>query len=84
MNCQVDFEALTWLKENNLKYYGSIEISTAWIESLPEDNVPEEITSIIRQSDDVRIIDQESAGYVPLDDNEGLSHYQYKYPYGQD
>jgi hypothetical protein len=76
---QVVFEALKWLKKNNPKYYGAIEISTARIESLPEDGVPEEITSIIRQSDDIGIIDQESAGYVPLDDDEGLSHYQYQH-----
>lgn len=41
------------------------------IESLPEDDVPQEITSIIRQSHDVGIIEQESEGYVPGDDNEG-------------
>ncbi|KIJ13524.1 hypothetical protein PAXINDRAFT_13640 [Paxillus involutus ATCC 200175] len=70
--CRVVFEALQWLKEHNAKYYGNIEISVSRIESLPEDDVPQEITSIIRQSDDVGIVDQESEGYVPVDDNEGI------------
>ncbi|KAI6098566.1 hypothetical protein F5141DRAFT_1066907 [Pisolithus sp. B1] len=51
-------------------YYRDIEISSACIESLPEDDIPPEVTAIIRQSEDVRIIDQESDGYVPLDNDE--------------
>ncbi|KIJ21317.1 hypothetical protein PAXINDRAFT_151862 [Paxillus involutus ATCC 200175] len=64
------FRALQWLKEHNTKYYGDIEISVSRIESLPEDDIPQEITSIIRQSDDVGIVDQESEGYVTVDNNE--------------
>ena len=71
VRCQVVFEALRWLKENNQKYYGDIDISTPRIESLPEDDVPEEITSILRQSEDVGVIDEESEGYIPQDNNEG-------------
>ncbi|KAI6030606.1 hypothetical protein F5J12DRAFT_713196, partial [Pisolithus orientalis] len=43
----VVFEALHWLKEHNVKHYGDIEINAPWIESLPEDDIPEEIMSII-------------------------------------
>ena len=68
---KVVHDALLWLKENNPKYYGDIQISDSHLEELPEDNVPEEIMSIIRQSDDVGMVEQESAGYVPQDDNEG-------------
>jgi len=41
--CQVMLEALCWLKVNNTKYYRDIEISPTRIQTLPEDNVPEEI-----------------------------------------
>ena len=68
---KVVHNTLFWLKENNPKYYGDIEISDSHLKELPEDSVPEEITSILRQSDDVGMIEQESAGYVPQDDNEG-------------
>ena len=60
-----------WLKEHNPKYYGSIEISEAHMQRLPEDDVPEELTSIIRHSEDVGVIEEESNRYVPQDDNEG-------------
>ncbi|KIK23468.1 hypothetical protein PISMIDRAFT_100334, partial [Pisolithus microcarpus 441] len=63
-------EALQWLKINNPKYYGAIEISSERLQSLPEDDVPVEISSVIRQSDNVSIIDQESEGYVPVDNEE--------------
>ncbi|GLB44644.1 putative G-quadruplex DNA unwinding [Lyophyllum shimeji] len=66
---QFVFEALRWQKEHNTKYYGNIEIDAERIRSLPEDDVPIEITGIVRQSEDTGIIDQESAGYVP-DDND--------------
>jgi len=68
---KVVHDALFWLKENNPKYYGDIEISDSHLKEVPEDSVPEEIMSILRQSDDVGMIEQESAGYVPQDDNEG-------------
>ena len=65
------FDALHWLKEHNPKYYGDIEISEARMESLPEDDVPEEIATVIRQSEDVGVVEEESNGYIPQDDNEG-------------
>ncbi|KAL4077870.1 hypothetical protein J3A83DRAFT_4186142 [Scleroderma citrinum] len=47
-----------------------IVISTSHLAELPEDNIPEEIIDIICQLDDVGVIEQESAGYVPQDDDE--------------
>ena len=60
--------ALAWLKANNPKYYGDITISTDALRQLPDDDVPDEILSIVRQSSDVGILDQEGAGYVRADD----------------
>ncbi|KAK6974457.1 hypothetical protein R3P38DRAFT_3239546 [Favolaschia claudopus] len=58
------FDALRWLKENNPKYYGDIRIDMTRVAALPEDDVPLEITSIVRQSTDTGIVDQESDGYT--------------------
>ena len=63
--------ALQWLKVNNPKYYHDIEISPTHINSLPEDDVPKEITAIIRQSEDLGVLEEENDSYVPPDDNEG-------------
>ena len=60
--------ALAWLKVNNPRYYGDITISADALKKLPDDDVPDEILSIIRQSDDIGILDQEGAGYVRTDD----------------
>ncbi|KAK6992004.1 hypothetical protein R3P38DRAFT_3437864 [Favolaschia claudopus] len=51
-------------KANNPKYYGDIRIDMGRVASLPEDDVPLEITSIVRQSTDTGIVDQESDGYT--------------------
>ena len=56
--------ALNWLKAHNPKYYGSISISQQQLNQLPEDDVPDEILGVIRQSNDPGVIDQESSGYV--------------------
>ena len=56
--------ALNWLKANNPKYYGDIVISQQQLDQLPEDDVPDEILGVIRQSNDTGLVDQESAGYV--------------------
>ncbi|KAF8145651.1 hypothetical protein K438DRAFT_1735322 [Mycena galopus ATCC 62051] len=52
-------------RTNNPKYYGHIQIDEARLRALPEDDMPLAITSVIRQSTDTGIIDQESDGYVP-------------------
>lgn len=65
---QFVFEALTWLKSHNPKYYGSITIDPIRIRQLPEDDVPDEIAGLVRHTTDTGLIDQESAGYVPVDE----------------
>ena len=65
-------KALQWLKMNNPKYYGDIEICTQRLEDLPEDDVPDEINAIVRQTENVAVLDEENDGYVPQDDNEGM------------
>lgn len=64
---QAVLEALRWLKENNPKYYGDIEISPRQMAELPEDDVLIEVLSMVRQSEDVGVVEKESEGYVPLD-----------------
>lgn len=70
----VVMEALLWLKHNNMKYYGDIQINAERLAHLPEDDVPEEIHALVRQTEDVGVLDEESDdGYVPKDNNEGVS-----------
>lgn len=75
---RIVWDALLWLKQNN-PYYADIEISTSHLEELPEDDVPGEVMDIIYQSDDIGVIEQESAGYVLQDDNEGQSYKSLSY-----
>jgi hypothetical protein len=60
-------EALRWLKTHNPKYYGDVVIDDTRIGLLPDDDVPIELLSVIRQSTDVDVVMQESAGYVEED-----------------
>jgi len=55
---QVVLEALVWLKDHNPKYYGDVIIDAERLSALPEDDVPLEISSIVRQSTDLGIVDQ--------------------------
>jgi len=57
-------EALVWLKTNN-PLYANVEINDDRLSSLPEDNVPIEITINIRYSDDTDASEREQATYVP-------------------
>ena len=63
---------LAWLKANNPKYCSNIVISPNGLKRLPDDGIPDEILSIVRQSNDLGILDQEGAGYV-CTDNIGIS-----------
>lgn len=65
---QAVLSALLWLRHNNQKYYGNIEISDDHLAQLPEDGVPEEIIANVHQSEDVGIVDEESQGYVPREE----------------
>lgn len=58
--------ALEWLKENN-HLYENITISAERLESLPVDSVPEEISSLVKYSDDTRLLAEEMDGYIPND-----------------
>lgn len=69
---QVVYNVLTWLKENNMAYYGDVEISAERIRQLPEDDIPDEILHGVRQCTDSGVVDQESEGYVPLDEEEDV------------
>lgn len=60
--------ALQWLKLNNPRYYGGIEIDAVRLSRLPEDDVPEEILATVRQSQETGVIDEEAQGYVPDED----------------
>ena len=54
--------ALQWLNAHN-PYYKDIDIDFEALNSLPEDDVPEDILGIVRQSEDVDVVEQERAGY---------------------
>lgn len=65
--------ALNWLKVNNPKYYGGVTISQRQLDQLPEEDVPDEILGVIRQSNDTGLVDQESPNYVRTDETGTLS-----------
>jgi hypothetical protein len=70
--------ALRWLKENNPKYYGDIEIDESRLGMLPEDDVPDEVRVNMRQETDDLVLNLESDGYVPEHNNEDDSYDQGK------
>ena len=51
-------------------YYGDIQIDPKHLCGLLEDDVPIKILGIIHQTDDIGLINQESAGYIPTDRDE--------------
>ena len=58
--------ALVWLKANN-RHWADIEIDPDRLASLPDDDVPDHILKIIRQSQVIGIIDEEGSGYAHHD-----------------
>lgn len=56
--------ALIWLQKNNPTYYGDIKLDEHHLNLLPEDDVPQEILGIIRQSTDSTAVDKEHEGYM--------------------
>lgn len=58
-------EALYWLKTNNSKYYGDIQIDSAQLVNLPVDGIPEELMNIIRHEPNSETMADEDTGYVP-------------------
>ncbi|KAH0832151.1 hypothetical protein J3R83DRAFT_13062 [Lanmaoa asiatica] len=68
---RVVHQALIWLKANNSDYYGDIEIDEGRLAQLPEDDVPEELMCVVKHSEDTGVVEQESDGYVPVDEDGG-------------
>jgi hypothetical protein len=59
--------ALLWLKINNPKYYGHVEISEEVLESLPENDVPSQILDRVHLETDESCLNAENDSYVPAD-----------------
>lgn len=59
------YEALSWLKIHNLKYYECVQIDGTQISKFSDNDVPIEILGVIHQTDDVAVVEQEAEGYVP-------------------
>lgn len=57
-------DALVWLKTNNPIYY-DIKICESRLNDLPSDDIPPEIMSLVRVSDDTDLLAAEHDGYVP-------------------
>ena len=62
-------DALLWLKQNNKKYYGDIEISNVALQRLPEDDIPAQLKAVIRTTVNEKIVDEENDGYVPVEED---------------
>lgn len=60
---QVVFDALLWLRSHN-PIYGDIEIDNVRLEELPEDDVPQELLSVVRQEEDEEMAEKERESYV--------------------
>lgn len=61
----VILDALRWLKANNAKYYGDVEIDFVQLNKLPVDDIPTELLTVIRHEENLDMVDQEDTGYVP-------------------
>ena len=59
------WNALVWFKQNNMKYYGDIEISDLLLQQLPEDDIPDQLKAMIHMTDNEKIVDKENESYVP-------------------
>lgn len=66
---QVVHEALQWLKENNVKYYGHMKLCMENLSELPVDDVPSEVVGLVQHSNDIGILEEENGGYLPSHDD---------------
>ena len=68
---RVVYDALVWLHDHN-PIYGDIYIDHVRLEELPEDDVPHELLSVVRQEENDELADMERETYVNADfeDNE--------------
>ena len=60
------YEALTWLQGNN-PLYADIHVDRRRLEELPDDDVPNELLSVVRVGDDEELIEKEWESYLNLD-----------------
>jgi Domain of unknown function (DUF6570) len=67
--------AILWLRENN-SLYQHIILSSEQVDSLPLDDVPEEIMASFRNEDNPALVAQERASYIPSpgDETDDESH----------
>ena len=61
----VVFEALLWLQRHNL-IYGDVIIDKARLEDLPENDIPDELLSVVRQQEDEELAENERESYGVL------------------
>jgi hypothetical protein len=59
----VVYDALTWLQKHN-PIYADICIDRERLEDLPEDDVPEELLTVVRQEDDDEVAEKERESYL--------------------
>ena len=64
---EVVYEALVWLQSHN-PIYADIKIDENRMRELPEDNVPDELLTIIRQEKDDELVEREKESYLLADD----------------
>lgn len=62
----VVYDALIWLRNNN-PIYADIQIDMKRLQELPDDDVPEEVLSIVRHEDDDEIIEKERESYLSVE-----------------
>lgn len=52
------YEALIWLRHNN-SIYANIHLDKNRLEELPEDDVPNELLSVVREGDNEEMVEKE-------------------------
>lgn len=62
-------DALLFLRGNN-PLYENIHISEENLNALPENGVPDELTTVVRESEDSTDLEREREGYVPDEDDD--------------
>jgi hypothetical protein len=60
---RVVHDALLWLHQNN-SVYADIQIDRSRLEDLPEDDVPDELISVVRQEEDTDSAEKERESYL--------------------
>jgi hypothetical protein len=58
-------DSLLWFIEHNAKHYGGKKIDNDIVQTLPIDDIPHELLTVMRQNPDSGLLDEQSGGYVP-------------------